>query len=48
MGVNALARFDHDVIAEPHVSTVILMMGINDIGWPEMVLDPKAKVPTDS
>ena len=46
MGVNALARFDHDVVAEPHVGSVILMMGINDIGWPEMVLDPRAKVPT--
>jgi len=46
MGVNALARFDHDVIAQPHVSTVILMMGINDIGWPETILDPSAKVPT--
>jgi lysophospholipase L1-like esterase len=33
MGVNSLARFDHDVIAQPRVSTVILMMGINDIGW---------------
>jgi lysophospholipase L1-like esterase len=48
MGVNALARFDHDVIAQPHVSTVILMMGINDIGWPEMILDPTAKVPSAS
>jgi lysophospholipase L1-like esterase len=46
MGVNALARFDRDVIAQPRVSTVILMMGINDIGWPETILDPSAKVPT--
>jgi len=46
MGVNALARFDHDVIAQPHVSTLILMMGINDIGWPETILDPSAKVLT--
>jgi len=46
MGTNALARFDHDVIAQPHASTVILMMGINDIGWPEMILDPNAKEPT--
>jgi lysophospholipase L1-like esterase len=33
MGVSSLARFGHDVIAQPRVSTVILMMGINDIGW---------------
>ena len=46
MGTNALARFDHDVIAQPRASTVILMMGINDIGWPGMALDPKAKEPT--
>jgi lysophospholipase L1-like esterase len=46
MGTNALARFDHDVIAQPHASTVVLMMGINDIGWPGMVLDPDAKQPT--
>jgi lysophospholipase L1-like esterase len=34
MGVNALARFDRDVLAQPHADTVILMMGINDVGWP--------------
>jgi lysophospholipase L1-like esterase len=33
MGVNALARFDRDVLAQPHVDTVIVMIGINDIGW---------------
>jgi hypothetical protein len=27
MGVNALARFDRDVIAKPHVDTVIVMIG---------------------
>ena len=46
MGTNSLARFDHDVIAQPRASTVILMMGINDIGWPQMVLDPNAREPT--
>ena len=46
MGTNSLARFDHDVIAQPRASTVILMMGINDIGWPQMVLDPNVKEPT--
>src|SRR3984893_9387212 len=36
MGVNALARFDRDVLSHPHADTVILMMGINDIGWPSL------------
>ena len=34
MGVNALARFERDVLGQPHADTVVLMMGINDIGWP--------------
>ncbi len=34
MGVNALARFDRDVLSQPKAETVIFMMGINDIGWP--------------
>ena len=45
MGVNALARFDEDVISHPRVDTVILMMGINDIGWPDSPLD-SAPAPT--
>jgi len=39
MGVNALARFDEDVLAHPRADTVVLMMGINDIGWPDSVLE---------
>jgi lysophospholipase L1-like esterase len=46
MGVNALARFDEDVLTHPHADTVILMMGINDIGWPDSVLDPNAPAPS--
>lgn len=34
MGVHAMARFDQDVLAQPGAKTVILLMGINDIGWP--------------
>lgn len=34
MGVNASARFTRDVLAQPGVKTVILLLGINDIGWP--------------
>ena len=46
MGSNALARFNRDVLAQPHASTVVLMMGINDIGWPDSVLAPHETVPT--
>ena len=31
-GVNALARFDRDVLTQPGVTTVVVMEGINDIG----------------
>lgn len=40
MGANALARFDEDVLTHPHADTVVLMMGINDIGWPQSPLVP--------
>ncbi len=46
MGVNALARFDRDVLNQPHATTVTLMMGINDIGWPGCGLAPDDKEPT--
>ena len=37
-GINALARFDRDVLANPGVANLIVMEGINDIGWPNMKL----------
>ena len=46
MGVNALARFDRDVLRHPHADTVILLMGINDIGWSGTLLEPDSKAPT--
>jgi lysophospholipase L1-like esterase len=47
MGVNALARLNQDVLAQPRLSTVILMMGINDIGWPgDKAITPADKEPT--
>jgi lysophospholipase L1-like esterase len=46
MGVNALARFDRDVLSHPHVDTVVLMMGINDIGWPDSLLAPNEAGPS--
>jgi len=35
-GVSALARFDRDVLAQPGVTNLIVLEGINDIGWPHM------------
>lgn len=35
-GVAALARFDRDVLSQPGVTDVIVLEGINDIGWPHM------------
>lgn len=39
-GMNALARFDRDVLGQPGVRGIILLEGINDIGWPHMKLPP--------
>jgi lysophospholipase L1-like esterase len=38
-GVNALARFDRDVLAQAGVRAVIVLEGINDIGFSEVPLD---------
>lgn len=35
-GVNALARLDRDVLAQPGVVNLIVLEGINDIGWPHI------------
>ena len=35
-GVSALARFNRDVLAQPGVVNLIVLEGINDIGWPHM------------
>jgi len=35
-GVSALARFDRDVLGQPGVTTLVLMEGINDIGFPRI------------
>lgn len=46
MGLNALANFDRDILVWPHVRTVVLMMGINDIGWPGSGLAPHESGPS--
>lgn len=43
MGVNALARFDQDVLTQPSIKTVIVLMGVNDIGWPGSPFAPEDK-----
>jgi lysophospholipase L1-like esterase len=35
-GISTLARFDRDVLAQPGITGIILLEGINDIGWPRM------------
>lgn len=41
MGQNALARFEQDVLAQPGIKSVVVMMGINDIGWPGSAFAPQ-------
>jgi lysophospholipase L1-like esterase len=43
MGRNALARFEQDVLSQPGVSDVIVLLGINDIGWPGSPFAPGDK-----
>lgn len=43
-GVNALARFDRDVLAQPGVRYVIVLEGINDIGHPGQSAPPSEAV----
>lgn len=40
MGVNAAARFEQDVLLQPGVRTAIVLIGINDIGWPQSIFAP--------
>ncbi len=46
MGRSVLARFDADVLAQPGVRTLILQIGINDIGWPGSPFAPRSPMPT--
>ena len=41
MGANALARFDRDVLGQPGITSVVLLMGINDISWPGSTFEPQ-------
>lgn len=35
-GINSVARLDRDVLSQPGVVDLIVLEGINDIGWPHM------------
>lgn len=40
MGMNAPARFERDVLSQPGIASVVLLMGINDISWPGSTFEP--------
>ncbi|MET0322991.1 MAG: SGNH/GDSL hydrolase family protein [Duganella sp.] len=41
MGENAAARFGPDVLQQPGVQTVVVLLGLNDIGWPGSAFAPR-------
>jgi lysophospholipase L1-like esterase len=45
-GVSGLARFERDVLSQPAVSHVVILLGINDIGWPGTAIEPNGIVRT--
>jgi lysophospholipase L1-like esterase len=40
-GTSGLARFDRDVLSQGGVSHVVILLGINDIGWPGTSIEPQ-------
>ena len=46
MGANALARFEQDVLGQPGVAAVVVLIGINDIGWPGSPFAPHERMMT--
>lgn len=46
MGVNALARIEQDVLSQPGVTDLIVLLGINDIGWPGSPFAPAERETT--
>jgi lysophospholipase L1-like esterase len=45
-GASGLARFERDVLSQPAVSHVVILLGINDIGWPGTALEPNGVIRT--
>jgi lysophospholipase L1-like esterase len=48
MGEKAAARLEQDVLGQPGVDAVIVLLGINDIGWPGSAFAPKEPPATTS
>ncbi|MEC5159855.1 SGNH/GDSL hydrolase family protein [Janthinobacterium sp. CG_S6] len=46
MGANALARFERDVLSQPRLKSVVVLLGINDISWPGTAFDPHGVRPS--
>jgi lysophospholipase L1-like esterase len=46
VGANGLARFERDALGQLKADTIILMIGINDIGWPGSGLAPHEPEPS--
>lgn len=46
MGSSALSRLPRDVLGQPGVRTVIVLIGINDIAWPGTAFEPTRPRPT--
>lgn len=46
MGASALARLEQDVLAQPGVTDVIVLLGTNDIDWPGGPFAPRETLPT--
>jgi lysophospholipase L1-like esterase len=45
-GISALARFERDVLSQPGLSHVVILLGINDIGWPGTAIETVSPVRT--
>lgn len=46
MGESALARLDRDVLQQPGVRAVVVLLGTNDIGWPGAAFAPRETLPS--
>lgn len=45
MGSNAISRLQRDVLSKPGVSSLIVLLGINDISWPGTLFAPDQELP---
>jgi lysophospholipase L1-like esterase len=45
IGISGLARFERDVLSQPGLSHVIVLLGINDLGLPGTSFDPSGTAP---